>query len=213
MSLPGSPSWIDDLAVYAHIGDRHIGDRSMQNYRDFLAIVADIEAIRRDIIDFVYLPGDNADSGSDEQYRLVATGLRMLGLPAHAITGDHDMETGSLEPFYRTRNARTLPHTLSVGRVDRVFLDMSGEGEGGPNFRLPSHQTSYLKTAIDAAREGRRRVVVLMHTHPSDLGEHSEQAIINPLLADATVRLVDMGHTHYNELANDGGTNRNGRKW
>ena len=198
--------WTKDLLLYAHIGDLHVVDRTMQNYRDLLSIVAEIEINGADRLDFVFLPGDNADNGTDEQYRLVATALRMLTQPVFAITGDHDMETGSLAPFARTLESRQLPHTQSFSSVDCVFLDMSGEGRGGPDFRLPSRQTAHLESAIVRARQRGRRVVVFMHTYPADLVEGDEQAIVNKLLSDPAVRLVDMGHTHYNELSNDGQT-------
>jgi 3',5'-cyclic-AMP phosphodiesterase len=43
-----------------------------------------------------------------------------------------------------------------------------------------------------------------MHTYPADLREGAEG--LGALLAKPHVNCVDMGHTHYNELANDGAT-------
>lgn len=43
-----------------------------------------------------------------------------------------------------------------------------------------------------------------MHTYPADLREGAER--LGALLARPHVACVDMGHTHYNELANDGRT-------
>ena len=200
------PSWTNDLLLYAHIGDLHITESAKPNYRHFLSIVAEIEEIARTKLDFVFLPGDNADNGRDKQYELVATGLRMLSMPFFAITGDHDMETGSIEPFRRALEPRKLPHTQLIRGIDCVFLDMSGRGTGGPDFRLPPDQTRHLKGIIDRAKCEAQCVAVFMHTYPADLVDSSERAAINDLLADPVVRLVDMGHTHYNELANDGRT-------
>ena len=46
-----------------------------------------------------------------------------------------------------------------------------------------------------------------MHTYPADLRGDGETAAINDgLRRPARCLLVDMGHTHYNELANDGRT-------
>jgi hypothetical protein len=57
-----------------------------------------------------------------------------------------------------------------------------------------------LQTATDAGQTK----VLLLHCYPSDLkvggGELME------ILRDCDVLLIDMGHTHYNEIANDGQT-------
>ena len=45
-----------------------------------------------------------------------------------------------------------------------------------------------------------------MHSYPADLKGDGETEAFNRLLAAHDVALVDMGHTHYNELANDGRT-------
>jgi hypothetical protein len=43
-----------------------------------------------------------------------------------------------------------------------------------------------------------------MHAYPADLGDEAEELVT--MFDDSPVVLVDMGHTHYNELANDGRT-------
>ncbi len=204
MSMTGR-SWTADLLVYAHIGDLHIVDREQPNYEDLLAIVSDVDTLC-DVIDFIYLPGDNADNGTDAQYALVAEALKPLRVPVHVITGDHDMETGSLDPFYASLAARRLPYVETIRGIDCIFLDMCGSGRGGPDFRLPAAQTDVLRRGIDDARTNARRVVVFMHTYPADMVDSVERETINALLADPIVSLVDMGHTHYNEIANDGRT-------
>ena len=77
----------DRTLIFAHIGDLHLTDAKQQNFRDFLAIVAQIEIECANVIDFVILPGDNADNGRLSQYELAATGLKMLSVPFHAIPG------------------------------------------------------------------------------------------------------------------------------
>ena len=46
-------------------------------------------------------------------------------------------------------------------------------------------------------------ITVFMHAYPS---EHEEAAELATLFRERGVSLVEMGHTHYNELANDGRT-------
>ncbi len=56
---------------------------------------------------------------------------------------------------------------------------------------------------IEAAESG-AGTVIFMHTYPADLREGGRA--LGALLERSNVLCVDMGHTHYNELANDGGT-------
>jgi len=43
-----------------------------------------------------------------------------------------------------------------------------------------------------------------MHTYPSELGESAPK--VQALMRQHRILMVDMGHTHYNEIANDGRT-------
>jgi 3',5'-cyclic-AMP phosphodiesterase len=95
--------------AFAHIGDLHITDAKQRNFTDFMSIVAQIESECAGMLDFVVLPGDNADNGTPAQYRLIATALKMLSCPVHLIAGDHDMEQGSLDAFYAGLGADRLP--------------------------------------------------------------------------------------------------------
>jgi hypothetical protein len=57
----------DRVVAFAHIGDLHITDAKQRNFLDFLSIVAQIETDCAKLIDFVVLPGDNADNGVSRQ--------------------------------------------------------------------------------------------------------------------------------------------------
>jgi 3',5'-cyclic-AMP phosphodiesterase len=85
-----------------------------------------------------------------------------------------------------------------------LFLDVVSAGTGGPDFRLDPAQLDWAERELEAAREAGEAAVVFMHTYPADLREGAER--LRGLLARREVRCVDMGHTNYNELANDGGT-------
>jgi Icc protein len=146
--------------AFAHIGDLHITNAKQRNYLDFLAIVAQIEAECAGSIDFVVLPGDNADNGKPDQYRLIATALKMLSAPVHLIAGDHDMEQGGLEAFYTGLPAERLPKTISVHGVRCMFLDINGPGCGGPDFRLGEDQIKWLELELCAAGERRETVAL-----------------------------------------------------
>lgn len=195
----------DDILVYAHLGDLHLTTETQDNYRDLAAIVAEISGFA-DAIDFVYVPGDNADNGLPDQYALVARQLARLPVPVHIVTGDHDMEQGGLANFYRWLGAERLPKIVDAGGVRCLFLDICGPGSGGPDFRLGSEQIAWLRHELDAAASAGRCCAIFMHTYPADLKGQGETAAINAAFEARDVLLVDMGHTHYNELANDGRT-------
>ncbi len=194
----------NDILVFAHVGDLHLTDPGTRNAHDYQAILSQIGEV--DGLDFVFLPGDNADRGRAEEYALVRAGLRHLRLPVHVITGDHDMEGGSLDAFYSGLDAERLPYAVTVSGTRCLFLDMCGTGMGGPDFRLGSDQIAWLERELAEAGAERRICALFMHSYPADLKAEGEAARVAELVHRGPVRLVEMGHTHYNELANDGRT-------
>jgi hypothetical protein len=192
--------------LFAHLGDLHITSASSQNYLDFLSILVQLETECRSLTDFIVLPGDNADDGLPEQYELVATALKMVSNPVYIITGDHDMASGNLDAFYSMPAANTLPLAVTVRGVRCLFLDMSGGGAGGPDFRLGKGQLAWLSDQLTQSAAQSETVTLFMHTYPADCTDAQEMTMLNQLIASYSVVLVDIGHTHYNELANDGHT-------
>jgi Icc protein len=191
--------------VYAHFGDLHITDAKARNYRDFLSMLVQLQVEGAGQLDFVYLPGDVADNGAPTQYRLVAAALKIVDVPVYIITGDHDMEPGSLANFYAVPAAAPLPLAADVRGVRCLFLDVCGPGTGGPDFRLGAAQLAWLRGQLDAVPPG-TEIALFVHTYPADLRDATERQELTALLAQHRVAIVDMGHTHYNELANDGTT-------
>ena len=156
----------DRVLAFAHIGDLHLTDAKQRNFTDFLAIVAQIEIEAAGAIDFVVLPGDNADNGKRSQYILAATALKMLSVPVHALPGDHDMEGGSLAAFHAVLAADPLPKALTIRGTRCLFLDISGPGGGGPDFRLGSDQARWIERELGDAQARGATSVVFMHSYP-----------------------------------------------
>jgi 3',5'-cyclic-AMP phosphodiesterase len=102
-----------------------------------------------------------------------------------------------------------LPHS-SEGSLLCLFLDIVSPGYGqkgiGLDFRLGREQTLWLNDRIRTAVDENIPVAVFMHAYPDDLREPDDRLDIGGLFWEAGVRLVEMGHTHYNELAHDGHT-------
>ena len=191
--------------VYAHLGDLHITDAKARNYRDFLSMLVQLQVECAGQLDFVYLPGDVADNGQVAQYRLVAAALKLVDAPVYLITGDHDMEPGSLGNFYAVPAAAPLPRAVDLRGVRCFFLDECGPGTGGPDFRLGAAQLAWLREQLSQVPAG-SEIALFLHTYPADLRDAAERQELTALLAQHRVALADMGHTHYNELGNDGTT-------
>ncbi|GAB0116508.1 metallophosphoesterase [Acidisoma sp. 7E03] len=192
--------------AFVQLGDLHLTDARQQNYKDMLSIVAQIEAHFVRHLDFAVLPGDNADNGKPEQYDLAAIALRMLSLPVYAIPGDHDMEQGSLAAFHARLAPDPLPRSSIVHGHRLLFLDCCGNGSGGPDFRLGSGQIQWLETELAEATAQDETPVVFMHVYPADLKGEGEAQALTRLFVAHSVAFVAMGHTHYNEIAQDGAT-------
>lgn len=188
------------VLTWLHIGDLHISDEAGRNLHDLRRIVTLANGLPHDAVDFVVLPGDNAEDGTETQFGLVRDAVAPLRLPLHILPGDHDFKTKSLDAFHRLLGAPRLPYAITVkGRRCR-FLDVVSAGQGGPDFRLDQAQLDWLEREIMAAEEA----VLFMHAYSADL--HAGADRLCALLGKPQMCCVDMGHTHYNELANDGGT-------
>jgi Icc protein len=190
--------------TWVHVGDLHITDEKQPNYRDFLSIIDTIGTHLAGDVDFCVLPGDNADDGSAEQYALIRRGLEPLKIPLHVIPGDHDRKPGDLRAFYQGLGVAPFPNVITVDGYRCLFLDVVSPGTGGPDFALGPDQLKWLEAELKAANSLKQASVVFMHAYPADLKADGEA--VRRLLRQHQVTLVDMGHTHYNELTNDGTT-------
>jgi len=191
------------MLTWLHVGDLHVShEDNYQGIERLRELVAEANRFFAEAVDFVFLPGDNANNGTPLQYGKINETLSGLALPAVAIPGDHDFEPGSLDNFYVMHGATRLPMSKMIGGRRCLFLDMVSAGSGGPDFRLGAEQIRWLVGQLKAAQEDAQKPVVFMHGYPGDLRHDSHD--IGRLFADTGVAMVDTGHTHYNELLNDG---------
>ncbi len=186
-------SWI-------HFGDLHITGPDEENYRDFLTLIEEANRHMQPGIHFALLPGDNADDGQEDEYQLVKEAVGRCRFPVHAIAGDHDVVAGDL-PLFRRYLADPPHRSFTLGGHRFVLLNSVAHWHP-PVFGLGQEQLAWLREELSLARSARERVVFFMHAYPSEHG--AEAAKLRQLLQSGCVLLVEMGHTHYNELANDG---------
>jgi Icc protein len=187
-------SWI-------HFGDLHISNEGEQNHLDFLRLIAEANRYMRGDIAFGLLPGDNADDAEADQYDVVKKAVSLCEFPVEAITGDHDKTRGNLGLF-EDCFPESLPRSSTRGRYHFVFLNSVAHWQP-PRFGLGAEQMEWLRDDLAAAHRGSQAITVFMHAYPS---EHEEASKLATLFRERGVSLVEMGHTHYNELANDGRT-------
>lgn len=189
--------------TWVHIGDLHMDEANGWQSRDRLAaIVAEINDHVGDAADFVYLPGDNANHATVEQYSVITDTLAALRLPYRAIPGDHDFELGDLKHYEAAFPEANRPEAEVIAGHRCIFLDIISAGAGGPDFRLTMHHRNRLLQELARAEAEGQTPVVFMHAYPGDLAADGED--IARIFADARVAFVDTGHTHYSELLNDG---------
>jgi Icc protein len=191
---------MSQIVSWIHFGDLHIAGRDEQNYRDFLSLIDEANRNMEAGIDFALLPGDNADDGEEDEYQLVRAAVGRCRCPVHAITGDHDVVSGTLDLFPRYL---VDPPYRSFALDGHRFVFLNSVAHWYPPvFGLGGEQMKWLRDELLLAHGAHDRVVVFMHAYPSEHG--ADAAELRQLLLDGRVLLVEMGHTHYNELANDG---------
>jgi hypothetical protein len=190
------------VVSWIHIGDLHMTEAGRQNDRDLQSIVAEINSDFAGSISFVYLPGDVADNGSGAAYLVVRRSLDRLTVPWCAIVGDHDVHEKSHSNFMASMSGSTH-YSFTVGNLRFIALNAFDVPHPG-SFAIRDEQMLWCARQMEEASEQGQDKIVLLHCYPSELKVGGEKLI--ELVRRHNVRLVDMGHTHYNEIANDGRT-------
>ena len=191
----GVISWI-------HLGDLHMTSPGEQNRRDLAEIVNEVNQVFEGSVSFVFLPGDVADDGSSAAYAVVRGELDRLNVPWCAIVGDHDVHESSFTNFMEAMSERTH-YAFTVGSVRFVAMNAFDVPHPG-SFAVSEEQLSWVKRELQTATDAGQTKVLLLHCYPSDLKVGGGELI--QVIRNFDVRLIDMGHTHYNEIANDGRT-------
>jgi 3',5'-cyclic-AMP phosphodiesterase len=197
-----TPEYSVPALSWVHFGDLHLTRADEQNDLAFQALVRHANANLKGQIDFAVLPGDNAEDGTAEQFALVARTIDRLEIPLEIIPGDHDAKSGGLD-LYRQWLEPELWRARSVGGYRCIFLNSRDNGKP-KGFGFGSDQLDWLVAELATADRAGEPVALFMHTYPSELGESAPT--VQALMRQHRVLMVDMGHTHYNEIANDGRT-------
>lgn len=206
--MPSAPTAFDHLPAdssrtvsWIHIGDTHLTQPGEQNDLDLGRIVDEINQVYAGGgVDFVFVPGDIAEHGSALAYDVFRSHLDRLKLPWCAIVGDHDVQPNSFAPF-RQHVSSDLTGAFSIG--DYRFLRLNAFSLPRPDsFVVDEPQLTWLEHELALCQVSARKAVLFLHCYPSDLSQGG--AKLAELLRQYPVLLVEMGHTHYNEISNDG---------
>jgi 3',5'-cyclic-AMP phosphodiesterase len=201
---PFQPQPADAAGVmsWVHLGDLHMTKAGEQNHLDLIEIVNDVNRALASSVSFVFLPGDVADDGSRAAYAVVRGELDRLNVPWCAIIGDHDVHEKSFANFLEAMSERTH-YAFTVGSVR--FVAMNAFDVPHPaSFTVSEDQMAWVKRELQAATDAGQTKVLLLHCYPSDLKVGASELM--EVVRNLGVCLIDMGHTHYNEIANDGKT-------
>jgi Icc protein len=190
------------IVSWVHIGDLHMTKPGEQNHQDLAEIVKEVNSAFANSISFVYTPGDVADDGSRVAYSTVREELDRLRTPWCAIIGDHDVHEKSFDNHLEAMAEHTY-YAFTIGGVR--FVAMNAFDVADPrSFAVNDDQLAWLERELQSATDAGQIKVLLLHCYPSDLKVGGEE--LTDLIRNFNVRLVDMGHTHYNEISNDGQT-------
>ncbi|WP_353072473.1 metallophosphoesterase family protein [Tunturiibacter gelidoferens] len=201
---PFQPQSPDAAGVisWVHFGDLHMTKAGEQNHLDLAGIVNEVNQAFADSVSFVFLPGDIADDGSCSAYAVVRGELDRLNVPWCSIIGDHDVHENSFANFREAMSEQTH-YAFTVGCTRFLAMNAFDVPEP-PSFTVFKEQLRWSEQELQQATKKGQAKVLLLHCYPSDLKVGGEE--VSRLVREYDVRLIDMGHTHYNEIANDGWT-------
>jgi Icc protein len=201
---PFQPQSPDAAGVisWVHFGDLHMTKAGEQNHLDLAEIVNEVNQAFADSVSFVFMPGDVADDGSRSAYAVVRGELDRLNAPWCAIIGDHDVHEKSFANFLEAMSEQTH-YAFTAGGTRFVAMNAFDVPEP-PSFTVREEQLRWAEEELQLATKNGQTKVLLLHCYASDLKVGGEE--VSRLVRDYDVLLVDMGHTHYNEIANDGRT-------
>jgi Icc protein len=137
------------MISWIHFGDLHTSSCEERSLRDFVYLMDEANSQLASSIAFAVLPGDNADDGEEDQYKLVSSVLTRSRFPVYAIPGDHDAKNGGLD-LYRRYLSDSLYPSVTMGAYHFLFLNSVADWQS-PVFSLGREQTAWLREELRAS--------------------------------------------------------------
>lgn len=146
----------------------------------------------------VLLTGDLAQDASPAAYRYLADRCRRLGLPCHALPGNHD------DPGEMARSLEAspidMPHQMDCGPWSLILLDSTLAGQEGGHLAAGSLR----RLAAALAARPQAPTLVLLHHQPvpigspwlDEIGLNNSEDLFALLDHQPQVRGLVFGHIH-----------------
>jgi hypothetical protein len=204
----------------ALITDIHYADKDTGGTRNYRASIRKTRLFAETLAGrnptFAVELGDIIDKAALEDeigyVRAIKTEFASVGVPCHAVIGNHDVATFSKDEFLAHVGGRAPWYSFDHGAWHFVVLDANFSGDGTPydagNFNwtdtvIPPEELSWL--ASDLAAAANRKTVCFIHQNLHDEGdEHGVKnaAEVRGVLEEAgTVAAVFQGHMHWGGYA------------
>ncbi|MHB8631558.1 MAG: metallophosphoesterase [Candidatus Limnocylindria bacterium] len=200
-TAPAAAVVTNGVVSWVHIGDLHIQTADMQNYKDLQTILGEIDQAFAGGVSFAVLPGDNANEGSDAEYQLIGQAIKAaaLKIPLYAVKGDHD-EKSTTHAFQQYLYPKTY-YSQDINGYHFIFLEaMTSSGDN--SLTKGSAEWTWFSGDLKAASAAGKQSVIVMH--PYFLSQLPDLTDFQALVQQNHVVMIDSGHTHTNDLANDG---------
>jgi 3',5'-cyclic-AMP phosphodiesterase len=197
-----------------HVGSLWSGDGSgVDDAAEALArALASVERTLGGAPDAVIVTGDIAHTGTDAEYELAKALLDGIGVPVHAIPGNHDDRAGLYRHFPLVGiESSEFGYAVPVGPLRLVGLDTTVPGSA--HGALDGERVAWLDETL--GEDGRAPTIVAMHHPPLLTGVPSLDAIGIDAVQRAAfgeavaghpqVQLIIAGHVHRTIVSSLGG--------
>jgi predicted phosphodiesterase len=186
--------------VFVWPGDLHLEFTDRPNYQTALWMVDEVNELIRP--DFVQFAGDNVQHARDNEWEMFKAVTDKLKMPFHALVGDHDAHHDPGCYSYQSHVGATY-HAFTVGGYRFVCLNTNQHKPLG----MSEEQVIWFRYEVDAALARRERVVVFQHNYPFQVWEDFAgpgMGAWREVMQTRPVTALFSGHTHYDQVANDG---------
>lgn len=185
---------ISDTHLFANPDGRLLGVQTLS----LLQQVMEKARAEAGPVDLILATGDIAQDHSAAGYRLAARQLSSLGLPVHALPGNHDDPATMRQ--HLVQGLVSMPFAAGYGHWLLVLLDSSLRGS--EKGHLSTESLAQLKATLAAHPES--QVLVAVHHQPVPVGSpwldtmmiDNAQALFDCLAQHPRVRCLVFGHVH-----------------
>lgn len=188
-----------------HFADTHVGS---ENYFDEDILLKLIKKINSEGYDIAVLTGDVTQSGKEKEYKKAKKILSRIEIPLVIIPGNHDARSGGIHLFEKYIGQSNGIREIGEAVVVYVNSSVSDSNEG----RVGVVNFEMMRRALNKYSDKAIKILALHHhILPIPWAGRERNVLFNAgdildLIRRADVDLVLLGHRHYPNVYNMGGT-------